>query len=259
MMERHEKNDHTQLPEELQRFVGTGGVTDRSGHSLAKVYETGNGFFIKCDELGELAREHRMTDLFFRLGLGPEPVRYLSADRDYLVTRRTPGRDLTKALDDPVCVCRLLADALKALHTQPTEGAAIPVSSRYERYMASADGPFSGGCYDPSVYMDPYRLSSREEAWEVMQRGRHLLRCDTLIHGDACLPNVIEENGAFRSFIDVGMGGLGDRHIDLYWAIWSLHYNFGTDAYADAFLGFYGRESVREETFRVVAAFEAFG
>ena len=52
---------------------------------------------------------------------------------------------------------------------------------------------------------------------------------------------------------------LPNRHIDLYWAIWSLHYNFGTDAYADAFLGFYGRESVREETFRVVAAFEAFG
>ena len=259
MTAHHENNGHMELPRELRPFVGARGVTDRSGHSSAKVYETRAGFFIKCDELGELAREHRMTDLFFRLGLGPEPVRYLSADRDYLVTRKTPGRDLTKALDDPVCVCRLLADALKALHTQPTEGAAIPVSSRYERYMASADGPFSGGCYDPSVYMDPYRLSSREEAWEVMQRGRHLLRCDTLIHGDACLPNVIEENGAFRSFIDVGMGGLGDRHIDLYWAIWSLHYNFGTDAYADAFLGFYGRESVREETFRVVAAFEAFG
>ena len=107
--------------------------------------------------------------------------------------------------------------------------------------------------------MDPYRLSSKEEAWAVMREGRHRLRCDTLIHGDPCLPNVMEEDGAFRAFIDVSMGGLGDRHIDLYWAIWSLQYNLGTDAYTDAFLDLYGRESVREDMFRVVAAFEAFG
>ena len=175
------------------------------------------------------------------------------------MTRRAPGRDLTKALDDPVCVCRLLADALKALHAQPTDGGGIPISSRYERYMASAAGPFSGGWYDPSVYMDGYRLSSRQEAWEIMQSSKHLLRCDTLIHGDACLPNIMEENGAFRAFIDVSMGGIGDRHIDLYWALWSLQYNLNTDAYADVFLDRYGRENIREDMFKVIAAFEAFG
>lgn len=252
------KND-MELPGALRQFVGTGGVIDRSGHSPARVYETGAGFFIKCDAPGELAREHRMTELFFRLGLGPEPVRYLTLDRDYLVTRKVPGEDLTKALDDPLRVCRILADALRTLHAQPAERASAPISGRYERYMASADGPSGGGCYDPSVCMPPYELSSREEAWEVLQRGRGLLRCDTLIHGDACLPNVMEENGAFRSFIDVAMGGLGDRHIDLYWALWSLQYNLGTDAYAETFLDLYGRESVREETLRVIAAFEAFG
>lgn len=258
MMERDRKHD-IKLPEALQRFIGTSDVIDRSGHSPAKVYETGEGFFIKCDEPGALAREHRMTELFFRLGLGPEPVRYVAADRDYLVTRRVPGRDLTKALDDPLHMCRILADALRTLHGQPVEGAGIPVSSRYERYMAAAAGPFDGGCYDPSVYMAPYELSSKQEAWETMQGGKHLLRCDALIHGDACLPNVMEENGAFRAFIDVAMGGLGDRHFDLYWALWSLQYNLGTDAYSDAFLAYYGRENVQEEKFRVIAAFEAFG
>ena len=251
------KND-MELPGALRRFVGTGGVIDRSGHSPARVYETGEGFFIKCDALGELAREHRMTELFFRLGLGPEPVRYLTLDRDYLVTRKVPGRDLTKTLDDPLRVCRILADALRKLHAQPVDGS-IPVSSRYARYQASAAGPFSGGWYDPSVYMDGYRLSSRQEAWEIMQSSKHLLRCDTLIHGDACLPNVMEEHGAFRAFIDVSMGGIGDRHIDLYWAIWSPQYNLNTDAYADVFLDRYGRENIREDMFKVIAAFEAFG
>ena len=93
----------------------------------------------------------------------------------------------------------------------------------------------------------------------MMQDGKHLLRCDTLIHGDACLPNVMQEQGAFRSFIDVSMGCLGDRHIDLYWAIWSLEHNLHTDAYTGAFLNLYGREHVREDMFMVIAAFEAFG
>ena len=247
------------LPEELQQYIGTGEAIDRSGHSPAQVYETRAGYFVKSDAPGELAREYRMTELFYRLGLGPEPVRYVTLDRDYLVTRKAPGQDLTKDLRDPLRVCRILADGLRTLHAQPAQAPGLPVSSRYERYMASADGPFSEGCYDPSVYWGPYELSSKQEAWEVLQHGRHLLRCDTLIHGDACLPNVIEESGSFRSFIDVAMGGLGDRHVDLYWALWSLQYNLGTDAYTDAFLDLYGRENVWEETFRVIAAFEAFG
>ena len=247
------------LPEELRQFIGTGEVIDRSGHSPAAVFETPNGFFIKCDESGELAREYRMTRFFHQLGVGAEAVRYITLDRDYLVTRRVPGEDLTRDLGDPLHVCRVLADALRTLHAQPIQNTEIPISSRYERFMAAADGPFSGGCYDPSVYMDGYRLSSKEEAWAVMQGGKHLLQCDTLIHGDACLPNVMQENGAFRAFIDVSMGGLGDRHIDLYWAIWSLAYNLHTDAYTDVFLDLYGRENVREDMFRIIAAFEAFG
>lgn len=247
------------LPEELRQFIGTGEVIDRSGHSPAAVFETPNGFFIKCDESGELAREYRMTRFFHQLGVGAEAVRYITLDRDYLVTRRVPGEDLTRDLGDPLHVCRVLADALRTLHAQPIQNTEIPISSRYERFMAAADGPFSGGCYDPSVYMDGYRLSSKEEAWAVMQGGKHLLQCDTLIHGDACLPNVMQENGAFRAFIDVSMGGLGDRHTDLYWAIWSLQYNLHTNAYADVFLDLYGRENVREDMFRIIAAFEAFG
>ena len=250
------------LPPELLRFLGTEKAIDRSGHSPAKVFETGKGYFVKCDEPGELAREFQMTQLFYEMGFGPEAVLYTTLDRDYLVTRKVPGEDLTKDLHDPLHTCRLLAEALRMLHAQPAgrqRDGALPVSSRYERYMASADGPSGGGYYDPSVYTDRYRLSSKEEAWEIMQSGRKLLRCDTLIHGDACLPNVMAEGGAFRSFIDVAMGGIGDRHIDLYWAVWSLEYNLKTDAYTDVFLDLYGRGDFSEDMFRVIAAFEAFG
>lgn len=56
-------------------------MIDRSGHSPAKVFETGQGYFIKCDELGELAREFEMTEIFYQLGFGPEVARYITLDK----------------------------------------------------------------------------------------------------------------------------------------------------------------------------------
>ena len=106
------------FPEELQTFIGEDEPTDRSCHSSAKVFETREGFFIKCDEPGELAREYEITRLFYRLGLGPEPVRYMTTDKDYLVTRKVCGDDLTKDQSDPLSICRIMADALKTLHAQ---------------------------------------------------------------------------------------------------------------------------------------------
>ncbi len=250
------------LPKELKEFVGIQELIDRSGHSPAKVFETGRGYFIKCDEPGELAREYQMTKIFYQLGFGPEAIKYITLDRDYLVTRKVQGEDLTKSLQEPLQICRLLADSLRLLHSQPITlppNNNTPVSSRYGRYMESAAGDVNGGYYDPSVCLDGYEPLSKEEAWDVMQQSKGLLRCDTLIHGDACLPNIMQQNGAFHSFIDLSMGGIGDRHIDLYWALWSLQYNLKTDAYSETFLDYYGRENFSEEVLKVIAAFEVFG
>ena len=67
------------------------------------------------------------------------------------------------------------------------------------------------------------------------------------------------KDGRFSCFIDLAMAGLGDKHIDLYWALWSLQYNLGTEKYTDYFLDLYGRENFEYDMLRVIAAFEAFG
>ena len=89
--------------------------------------------------------------------------------------------------------------------------------------------------------------------------GREGLRTDTLIHGDYCLPNVMLDDWKLSAFIDVGNGGVGDRHIDLFWGVWTLWFNLKTDKYADRFLDAYGRDAVEREMLRVVAAAEVFG
>ena len=77
--------------------------------------------------------------------------------------------------------------------------------------------------------------------------------------GIADLPNVILQDWRFSAFIDFDQAGLGDRHMDLYWALWSLRYNLKTERYADRFLDRYGRENFDPKLLHAVAAFEFFG
>lgn len=245
------------FPAELHGLLQSGPIYDSSCSSDATTLYCDAGYYIKIDEKGTLATEAAMAMRFSAMGLGVSVVHYLSADRDYLVTRSAPGEDLTHFSSDPKMLCRVLADALRRLHAQPVTDA--PVSARLRRYLDSADGDYSGGFYDESVLMNKYPVVSKQAAWEIMQVDKTKLKADTMIHGDACLPNVICHDGALTAFVDLGLAGAGDKHIDLYWAIWSLQYNLKTDQYTDYFLDHYGRENFDESMLQTIAAFELFG
>jgi kanamycin kinase len=112
--------------------------------------------------------------------------------------------------------------------------------------------------YDDSMQIGRFRIESKEQAWEIIQNNKDKLKPTTLIHGDACLPNILCHEGSFSTFIDLGQAGAGDRHMDLYWAIWSLEYNLKTDHYTDYFLDQYGRNNIDFELLKVITAFESF-
>lgn len=245
------------FPKEIRHLLEDATVYDSSCSSDAVVYYIDTGYYVKIDDAHSLADEVALSKLFYSMGLGVEVIDYISTDRDYLVTRSAVGDDLTHCIYTPEKLCEILAASLRRLHAQSIDG--IPFSSRYKRYMESADGNCSKGYYDESVLMDRYMVHSKEEAWTIMQQNKQLLAADTLIHGDACLPNIIQNNGRFSAFIDFNMAGAGDKHIDLYWAIWSLQYNLKTDAYTDFFLDMYGRDGFNEDMLRVIAAYELFG
>lgn len=240
----------------MDRF-GIRELKDVSGQSPAKTYDTGTGYFLKTDEAGELRREYEMTDLFHSFGMAPEAAAFVTDGKDFLLTRKAEGNDLVGLKEEPESVCRILAFSLKALHSRPAEG--VPVSTRFLRFTEYAGRGCQDCLCDTSVLLKRFPIGSAEEAREIIRTGAPLLRADTLIHGDPCLPNVMQKDGAFVSFIDLNMAGAGDRHIDLYWALWSLEYNLKTDAYDDLFLDLYGREKVSEDTLKTIAAFEYAG
>jgi kanamycin kinase/aminoglycoside 3'-phosphotransferase-3 len=57
-------------------------------------------------------------------------------------------------------------------------------------------------------------------------------------HGDYCLPNIFLDGENPVGFLDLGQAGIADRWQDIYWCVWSMHYNFceffgmAEDAYA---------------------------
>ena len=126
-------------------------------------------------------------------------------------------------------------------------------------YLAVAERNYAAENYDTSLFPDNWGYSSAEEAWQILQEGRHLLKSDTLLHGDYCLPNVMLDHWRFSGFIDLGNGGVGDRHVDIFWGAWTLNFNLGTDEYRARFYDAYGRDRVDTELLKIVAAAEVFG
>lgn len=67
-----------------------------------------------------------------------------------------------------------------------------------------------------------------------------------LVHGDACLPNLIFRGDNFSGYIDLGEMGVDTPEVDFAAAIWSLQYNLGP-GYGLKFLEKYGGKDATEE------------
>ena len=236
-------------------------IYDSSCSPEARVWliDRDRGYFLKSGEKGSLAREAELARYFYKKGLGAEVLDYLSEDRDWLLTTRVEGEDCTHAayLSDPERLCDLYAQLLRELHeTDPLD---CPVRDRTSDYLETVRTNYAAGRFDKELFTGEWAFSSVSDAWTLVEREGKYLKADTLLHGDYCLPNVILKDWHLSGFIDLGNGGVGDRHIDLFWGIWTLWFNLKTNRYRDRFLDAYGRDRVEEELLRVVAAAETFG
>ena len=252
----------TGIPERLLPLLAGAPIWDSSCSPEARVLfiEREGGLYLKCAAAGTLSREAEMTRFFHSRKIGVEVLDYFTeGERDWFLTVAVPGEDLTHELytSEPKRLCDTLAERLRLLHECSTEG--CPVADHTAEYLTRAAQNRKEGNYDTSLFPDNWGYTSAEEAWSVLEKNGHLLEKNTLLHGDYCLPNVMYNGWEFSAFIDVGNGGVGDRHVDLFWGAWTLSFNLHTDAYRNRFFDAYGRDRVDEEMLRIVAAAEVFG
>ena len=252
------------FPSRFHSLLEGAPLYDSSCSPNARVWfiDRDDGYYLKASPKGSLQKEGALTRFFHAKGLGAEVLDYACLEEDWLLTRRIPGEDciFPAYLDDPKRLCDTLAEALWMLHSTDPQGCPIP--NRTADYLAAAERNYRAGHYDLHLFSprwSRWQFSSPEEAWQVVESCGRLLKADTLIHGDYCLPNIMLDNWKLSGFLDLDTGGVGDRHVDLFWATWSLQFNLHTDAWRDRFLDAYGRSQVEEDLFRVIAAVEIFG
>jgi kanamycin kinase len=222
MKKREIKINTSDFPEDIRYIFEEGKVYDSSCSTEMQVLYSDLGYYVKIAEKDRLKKEAEMARLFEEKKMGPQVVSYLSTDKDYMVTKSARGEDALHFLGNPEKLCEVLCGAMKHLHSCSTVG--IPASPGMDAYATEAN--------------------------------RNLLSNDTFIHGDFCLPNVMLDNWNFSSFIDVGNAGVGDRHIDIFWLLWSLNYNLGTNKYADYVMELYGKEKIDKRVLKFVAKIE---
>lgn len=259
--------DIGKYPAPLRPFLSGASLYDSSSSAAADVMfiDRDGGYFLKSSAKDSLRKEAELTAYFHGKDLAAEVVFYESGERDHLLTRAVPGEDgvYPPYLEDPKRLTDVFAEALRALHEESFEG--CPVKDRIRDYFTFAENTRAAGGGDVHLFKSDFPIarelsfSTLDEAWETLTKNAPYLRADTLIHGDYCLPNIMLSDFRFSGFIDLGNGGVADRHIDVFWAIWTLIYNQKTDKYTERFMDAYGRDRIEREALRTVAAAEVFG
>ena len=247
------------FPTGFHSLMQDAAIFDSSCSEEARVYYIDKecGFYLKTAPAGALEREAALTRYFHKKGLASEVLAYCQEDRDWLLTCRAPGEDCTHRmyLEDPQRLAELLGIQLRKLHELDFSG--CPVIDHTKRYLDTVFCNYEAGHFDNTGRYHPCR--DPKEAIRIVNEYSSLLKCDTLLHGDYCLPNIMLDNWCFSGFIDLGNGGVGDRHIDLYWGTWTLRFNLKTDAWCSRFLDAYGRDRIDLDVLKAIGAFEAFG
>ncbi len=249
-------------PETVVNYMKDSVLYDSSSSSQARVIfiDKDKGYFLKEAAEGTLRVEALMTAYMHSLGLSEEVLYYGSLHgKDYLLSRKIRGEDCTHSdyLAEPKRLCDTTATLLRELHE--TDGKGCPVQNRILTYTETVTRGFDMKSYEADLFEGIWEFASFSDAKRAAKEGIALLKKEVLLHGDYCLPNVILDHWKFSGYIDLGCGGIGDRHIDLVWGIWTLKFNLGTAEYTDRFMDAYGRDRIEPEKLRMVAAMEMIG
>lgn len=233
------------VPREFASLLSGVNLYDRSSSPEANtVFIDGKiKAFLKMGTSGGLRREREMSCFLHSHHLAPRVIDYICRDgKDYLVTEALPGYDGidVRHQQNPQRLAEVFGQSLKLLHSLPIER--CPFAGRSAELIALTEENISLRRKDDEIVGE-----SIEEAAERFASLKHLARDEVVIHGDFCLPNIIMQDYRLSGFVDLGWGGIGDRHYDIWWGIWTLEYNLHSDAFRDAFLNAYGKGDVDED------------
>jgi len=156
----------------------------------------------------------------------------------------------------PILLTEVFAESLSSLHNTICEG--CPIINDLDTMVIRAEMNYRERRAEQSLlqYMGYTNIDAAYK--DLISLCKSATEDRVIIHGDYCLPNIILLDFKNNGFIDVGYGGVGDRHYDIFWGIWSLQYNYKTDEYAKHFIQAYGKNVIDEESLQLCGLLSVF-
>lgn len=232
-----------QLPAAIQPYTINAVIYDSSCSETAQtLYLEGDvRAYLKISP--KLERERIMTNWLHGYGLAPAVLAFATeGGRDYLLTEALDGEDgiSEQHLAKPKQLAAVFGESLLHIHKLPRE--TCPLQKRMAEMLSEAEANAQQEHADLEII--PEGISA---AGAKLNRLANLAQDEVVLHGDYCLPNIIMRDFQLQGFVDLGYAGVGDRHWDLFWGLWTLKYNLKTDAYSDIFLDAYSRSAIDKE------------
>ncbi len=213
--------------------------------------------YLKITSDGYLQNEPEMSAFLSVYGLAPKVITSCrKGENGWLLTEAAQG---TNAFDmiqiNPKETLFTYGKTLRKLHDLPIKDCLC--ENRAESMLKRAAGKFFEGKAEADL-LEYCGIKTISDAYsEMLLLSKHAGK-PSVIHGDACLPNlIVGENKDSATFIDCGNGGIGNRNYDLFWALWSIHFNLKTDQYDKDFWRGYGK-SPDEKAMRLFGLISAF-
>lgn len=233
------------LPENLALLRAYDWKAITLGKSQAAVWRLGvdgRRLFLKAAPRHPLSEfEAERARLEWLAGMGFSAPRLVdtgqSADRDWLLMTAVPGDDLTTLVHRPETLCRAMAQGLRRLHA--LDPSRCPFDHSLPGRVEDGAAHVAAGLVDETDF-EPEHAGWR--ATEVLAWLRdNIPPQGTLVitHGDACVPNLVAQDGRFSGIVDCSRLGLADIWQDLALACRSIAHNCGRE-HVTPFLAAYG-------------------
>lgn len=219
---------------------------DSLGQSASSVFlfaaEGRPPLVLKVEQAGpfdELGDEAERLEWLGKHGIScPRIVaRGVHAQKTFLLMEAVEGVDLASSpLAAPEKVV-LLAEALRRMHALDAD--ACPFDHRIAARISIAKLRADADLIDVTDF-DEERLGKTAEELFVELNARIPKEGKLVVtHGDACLPNIIVNEGRFAGFIDCSRLGVADPYQDLALTCRSIAFNLGEE-WVQPFLDLYG-------------------
>lgn len=240
---------------EILDFSGYSGIT--TFLAISQNAQESN-FCIKIsDTQHQLERSYVMLNLMSKCDLFPRVIKYISTNKDYLITDAIEAPMAVNAFGDFRSLANFMGAALRKFHDVQWDIASMTMSeknfifSKTEAFISEALSHEKGLSF-LAHYQNDFDYVAMKEYLKKHQE--EYIADDVIIHGDFNPRNVFAKDGKLVAVIDLEDTCLGDRHYDIYFSMWTVSLYCGildnprlVAECENIFLDSYGRDKIDQQ------------